>query len=303
MLLSLEFERILSASGPYEGHLVRPGDKREPAKIAWLQCVGSRDVHTETKSYCSTVCCTYAIKQAVIAKEHSRQPLGTAIFYIDMRTCGKDFEQYYNRAKDELGVRFIKSRITNILPKDETGNLLIRYTDDAGKRVEDEFDMVVLSVGIKVPQSSVDLAEKIGIELDTHNFAATSSFEPVESSRPGVYVCGVFEAPKDIPETVAQASAAAAAASSSLTEERGTLIKIEEFPPERNVSYEPIRIGVFVCHCGRNIGGVANVPEIVEYAKTLPYVDYAEENIFSCSEDTQARMKEIIAERQLTVWW
>jgi heterodisulfide reductase subunit A len=299
IVTSLEFERILSASGPYGGHLVRPSDKREPAKIAWLQCVGSRDLHAENKSYCSTVCCTYAIKQAVIAKEHSRQPLETSIFYIDMRTCGKDFEQYYNRAKDELGVCFIKSRITSILPKDGTGNLLIRYTDEAGKRVEDEFDMVVLSVGIGIPQSSVDLAEKIGIALDTHNFAATSSFEPVKTSRPGVYVCGVFEAPKDIPETVAQASAAAAAASSSLVEERGTLIKIEEFPPERNVSYEPIRIGVFVCHCGRNIGGVANVPEIVEYAKTLPYVDYAEENIFSCSEDTQARMKEIIAERQL----
>ena len=299
IVTSLEFERILSATGPFEGHLIRPFDNKEPKKIAWLQCVGSRDLHAETKSYCSTVCCTYAIKQAIIAKEHSHQPLDTAIFYIDMRTCGKDFERYYNRARNEIGVRFMRSRITNILPANKAGNLLVRYTDEVGKRVEEEFDMVVLSVGLVVPQSSVDLAKKIGVELDPYNFASTSSFEPVKTSRAGVYVCGVFEAPKDIPETVAQASAAAAGATSALAEVRGTRIKTKEYPPERNVSEEPIRIGVFVCHCGINIGGVANVPEIVEYAKTLPYVDYTEGNLFTCAEDTQARMKEVIIERQL----
>ncbi len=299
IVTSLEFERILSASGPSGGHLIRSLDNKEPKKIAWLQCVGSRDLHTETKSYCSSVCCTYAIKQAITAKEHSHEPLDTAIFYIDMRTCGKDFEQYYNRARDEIGVRFVKSRITNILPADETGNLLIRYTDEVGNRVEEDFDMVVLSVGFVVPESSIDLAKKIGIELDPYNFASTSSFEPVQTSRPGVYVCGVFEAPKDIPDTVAQASAAAAGASAALAEVRGTRIKTREYPPERNVSKEPIRIGVFVCHCGINIGGVVNVPEIAEYAGTLPYVDYAEGHLFTCSEDTQAMMKEVIIERQL----
>ena len=294
-----EFERILSASGPYEGHLIRPLDLKMPKKIAWIQCVGSRNTQAGGKGYCSSVCCTYAIKQAMIAKEHSHIPLDTAIFYIDVRTYGKDFERYYNRAKDEVGIRFVKSRINNVLPGDEPGDLRIRYIDEAGRRVEEDFDIVVLSVGFSIPQGYLDLAKKIGIELDHYNFVDTTSFEPVKASRPGIYVCGVFDAPKDIPDTVGQASAAAASATSALAEARGTKVKIKEYPPERDVSEEPIKIGVFICCCGINIGGVADVPEIVEYAKTLPYVDYAEENLFTCAEDTQAKMKQVIIERQL----
>ena len=299
VVTSLEFERILSASGPYEGHLIRPSDKKEPKKIAWIQCVGSRNTQVGGKGYCSAVCCTYAIKQAMIAKEHSHIPLDTAIFYIDVRTHGKDFERYYNRAKEETGIRFIKSRINNVLPGDEPGELKIRYTDEAGRTVREDFDIVVLSIGLDIAQQAIDLAKKMGVELDHYDFVNTNSFEPVKTSRPGIYVCGAFEAPKDIPETVAQASAAAASATSALAEVRGTRIKIKEYPPERDVSKEPIKIGAFICHCGINIGGVANVPEIVKYAKTLPYVDYAEDNLFTCSDDTQERMAEVIRERQL----
>jgi len=299
VVTSLEFERILSASGPYEGHLIRPSDKKEPKKIAWIQCVGSRNTQVGDKGYCSAVCCTYAIKQAMIAKEHSSEPLDTAIFYIDVRTHGKDFERYYNRAKDEMGIRFVKSRINNVLPGETEGSLKIRYTDEAGTMVQEDFDIVVLSVGLDIPQESLDLAKKIGINLDPYHFVSASSFEPVSTSRPGVYVCGAFESPKDIPDSVAQASAAAASASSALAEVRGTRIKIKEYPPERDVSKEPIRIGVFICHCGINIGGVANVPEIVEYTKSLPHVDYVEENLFTCAEDTQAKMKQVIMERHL----
>jgi heterodisulfide reductase subunit A-like polyferredoxin len=299
VLTSLEFERILSASGPYEGHLIRPSDGKEPKKIAWIQCVGSRNTHVGDRGYCSAVCCTYAIKQAMIAKEHSSELLDTAIFYIDMRTHGKDFERYYNRAQDEMGIRFVKSRINDILPGDALGSLKIRYTDEAGRIVFEDFDLVVLSVGLDIPQKSLDLARKIGIELDQYNFVNTSSFEPVTTSRPGVYTCGVFEAPKDIPDTVAQASAAAASATFALAEVRGTRIKAKKYPPERDVSKEPIRIGVFICHCGINIGGVANIPEVVEYVKSLPRVDYVEENLFTCAEDTQAKMKQVITERQL----
>jgi len=299
VVTSLEFERILSASGPYEGHLIRPSDKKEPKKIAWIQCVGSRNTQAGGKGYCSAVCCTYAIKQAMIAKEHSHEPLDTAIFYIDLRTHGKDFERYYNRAKEEAEIRFIKSRINNVLPGDEPGDLKITYTDEAGKNVREDFDIVVLSIGLDIAQQAIDLAKKMDVELDHYNFVDTNSFEPVKTSRPGIYVCGAFEAPKDIPETVAQASAAAASATSALAEVRGTRIKTKEYPPERDVSKEPVRIGVFICHCGINIGGVANVPEVVEYAKTLPYVDYAEANLFTCSDDTQERMAEVIRERQL----
>ena len=216
IVTSLEFERMLSASGPYGGHLIRPSDKKEPKKIAWIQCVGSRDVHEGAKAYCSAVCCTYAIKEAVVAKEHSKEPLDTAIFYIDMRTYGKDFERYYNRAREEAGVRFIKSRITQILPVKETGDLLIRYTDETGRRVEETFDLVVLSIGIGVPKDAVDLAKKLDIHLDPYSFTSTSSFEPVRTSRPGIFVCGAFQAPKDIPSSVIESSAAAAMAESLL---------------------------------------------------------------------------------------
>ena len=300
VVTSLEFERMLSASGPFKGHLVRPSaDHKEPEKIAWIQCVGSRNTQVGDKGYCSAVCCTYAIKQAMIAKEHSPKPLDTAIFYIDVRTHGKDFERYYNRAKDEIGIRFVKAKINNVLAGDEPGGLKIRYTDDGGRLVQEDFDIVVLSVGLDISQESLELAQKLGLDLDHYNFVETGSFDPVATSRPGVYACGVFEAPKDIPDTVTQASAAAVSATSELAEVRGTLVKTKEYPLERDVTNEPIRIGVFICHCGINIGGVADVPEIVEYAKTLPNVDYAEANLFTCSEDTQAKMKEVIAERQL----
>jgi heterodisulfide reductase subunit A-like polyferredoxin len=299
VVTSLEFERILSASGPYKGHLLRPSDKKGPKKIAWIQCVGSRNIHTGDRGYCSSVCCTYAIKEAMIAKEHSSIPVDATIFYIDVRTYGKDFERYYNRAKDEMGIRFVKSRINNILAGDEPGSLKILYTDEAGRRVQEDFDIVVLSVGMDIHQDSIDLANKLGIELDHYNFVHTSSFEPVSTSRAGIYVCGTLEAPKDIPDTVAQASAAAASATSALSEVRGTRVKTKEYPPERDVSKEPIKIGVFICHCGINIGGVADVPAIVEYAKTLPHVEYAEDNLFSCSEDTQVMIKQVISERKL----
>ncbi len=299
IVTSLEFERMLSASGPYGGHLIRPSDKKEPKKIAWIQCVGSRDVHEGAKAYCSAVCCTYAIKEAVVAKEHSKEPLDAAIFYIDMRTYGKDFERYYNRAREEAGVRFIKSRITQILPVKETGDLLIHYTDETGRRVEETFDLVVLSIGIGVPKDAVDLAKKLDIHLDPYSFTSTSSFEPVRTSRPGIFVCGAFQAPKDIPSSVIESSAAAAMAESLLASLRGSMTRTKEVPEEIDVRGESPRIGVFVCRCGTNIAGVLDVPGIAEYARTLPGVVYVEDNLFSCSQDTQEKISQVVKEQRL----
>lgn len=298
IVTSLEFERILSASGPYGGHLVRPSDKKEPKKIAWLQCIGSRDVHIGARGYCSSVCCTYAIKEAMLAKEHSKAPLDTAIFYMDIRTHGKDFERYYNRAKDESGVRFVKSKITNIVPTDN-GEQLIRYVDESGKRVEEKFDIVVLSVGLGVSKTVAELANTMDIKLDPYGFVMTNSFNPVKTSRPGIFVCGAIEAPKDIPSSVIESSAAAGSAGSCLTESRWSLTKRKEIPKEIDIRGEPPRIGVFVCCCGTNIAGVVDVPAVVEYAKTLQYVVYAEQNMFSCSQDTQDNMARIIKEKKL----
>jgi heterodisulfide reductase subunit A len=299
ILTSLEFERVLSSSGPYGGHLIRPSDEKEPGKIAWLQCIGSRDAHIGARNYCSSICCTQAIKEAMLAKEHSKDPLDTAIFYMDIRTHGKDFERYFNRGKDESGIRFIKSKITNIIPVGDNEKQIIRYISETGKRVEEEFDMVVLSVGLGVSREAVDLAHRLGIELDQYEFASTTSFEPVKTSRPGIFVCGAFEAPKDIPSSVIESSAAAGIAGCSLSKSRWTLTKTKVIPEEINVTGEPVRTGVFVCRCGTNIAGVVDVPSVVDFARKLPGVVFVEENMFSCSQDTQEKMAQVIKENRL----
>jgi len=299
VVTSLEFERILSATGPYQGHLVRPSDQKEPRKIAWIQCVGSRNVHSSDKGYCSGVCCTYAVKQSMVAKEHSAVKLDTAVFYIDIRTYGKDFEKFFNRSRDEMGVRYIKSRVNAVLPGDEEGDLKIRYVDEEGRLAQEDFSMVVLSVGLDMPKESIELAKNIGVELNHYHFVETGYFDPVATTRPGIYVCGVFQGPKDIPETVTQASAAAAKASSLLSGARFTLTKEKEYPEEIDVIGQEPRIGVFVCHCGTNIAGVVNVPDVTKYASLLPNVVWAEENLFTCSQDTQVKIKERIKEHKL----
>jgi len=299
VVTSLAFERILSAGGPYAGHLIRLSDHKEPKKIAWLQCVGSRDLNECDKGYCSAVCCMYAVKQAMIAKEHSKEPLDIAIFFMDMRTHGKEFEKYYWRAQDELGVRFIRSRIHSIEPVPGTDDLTVKYWSEDGSLNTEPFDMVVLSIGMLVPPDTVELAKKLGVELSPNNFVNASCFEPLSTSRPGIYTCGAFTGPKDIPQSVMEASAAASAATRALAAARGTLLKKREYPPERDVVEEPPRIGVFVCNCGINIGGIADVPAIVEYAKTLANVEYVQPNLFSCSQDAQEQMAEMIREHKL----
>lgn len=299
VVTSMEFERILSSTGPYQGQLKRPSDGQHPHKIAWLQCVGSRDINQCDHSYCSSVCCMYATKEAVIAKEHAGGDLDTAIFFMDMRTYGKDFEGYYNRAREEMGVRYIRSRIHSIEEVGETNDLIIRYADEDGTPREEIFDLVVLSVGLETPASLKALAERLEISLDKDGFVDTGSFSPVATSRPGVYVCGAFQEPKDIPYSVMEASAAACDVKAKLSSARGSLVKERIYPPERDVSDEKPRIGVFVCNCGTNIGGIVNVPEVVKYARSLPSVAYVEENLFTCSQDTQDKLKEVIQREKL----
>jgi len=296
IVTSLAFERLLSASGPYKGHLMRPYDRDTPEKIAWLQCIGSRDINKAVNSYCSSVCCMYAIKQTIIAKEHVETPLDTAIFFMDMRTYGKDFDKYYTRAKDEKGVRFIRARVHTIDPV-ENGNLRLRYVSENGELQEEIFNMVVLSVGLTPSKDAKELAKRIGVELNEHQYAKTKGFTPVSTSRKGVFVCGSFQGPKDIPQSVMEASAAAAEAAGSLSESRWTLTKTKELPPEKDFSGEPPRIGVFVCNCGINIGGIADVPAVREYARTLPHVIHVEDNLFTCSQDTQENIKKVIEEK------
>ncbi len=299
VISSIQFERILSASGPFQGNLQRPSDRKAPKKVAWIQCAGSRDMTgNDGNEYCSSVCCMYAIKEAVIAKEHHHEVEPT-IFYMDIRAHGKDFDAYYERAKKEYGVRFIRSMISRVAERPKTKNLIISYIDPEGRVKEEEFDLVVLSVGLTPSKGAKDLAQKLGLQLDPYGFCKTEEFAPLQTSQPGIYVCGTFQGPKDIPETVAQASAAVASASGLLADVRGTLTKKKDYPAERDVKGQEPRIGVFVCHCGINIGGVVNVQEVKEYAGTLEGVAYVEENLYTCSQDTQEKIKKAIQENQL----
>jgi heterodisulfide reductase subunit A len=298
VVTALEFERLLAASGPTMGHLARPGDQKEPAKVAFLQCVGSRDLNRCDNGYCSSVCCMYALKEATLAKEHAHDGgLDVTIFFMDMRTFGKDFEKYYEKAKTK-GVQFVRSRIHTVDPMPD-GGLRLNYVTEDGRPEAQEFDMVVLSHGLQIKKETQDLAKRLGVELDHYHFAKTSSFSPVATSRPGIYACGVFTGPKDIPISVMEASAAASAASSRLASARSTEVRTKVIPEARNVVGEPPRIGVFVCNCGINIGGIVRVPEVAAFARTLPFVEFVEENMFTCSQDTQDKMTEVIKANNL----
>jgi len=294
VVTSLEFERLLSATGPTQGVVARPSDGKHPRKIAWIQCVGSRDC-ARGQGYCSSICCMYATKEAVIAREHDAK-IEPTIFYLDLRAYGKDFDRYIERAKSQ-GVRYIRSMVSVVEPAAD-GNLRVRHATDEGPKSE-EFEMVVLSVGVKPHAETQALAQRLGLALNEYGFSDTIPFAPTATTREGIFVAGTFREPKDIPETVIEASAAAACASRLLAPARGTLARLKTYPPERDVSEEEPRVGVFVCHCGINIGGVVRVPEVVEFAKTLPGVAYAEHNLYTCSQDTQARIKARIDEHRL----
>ncbi len=294
---SMELERILSASGPTRGRLIRPGDGRKVKKMAFLQCVGSRDYNKSSHGYCSSVCCMYAIKEAMIAKELEKD-LDVSIFYMDLRTYGKNFERYYERAK-EKGIRFHRCRVHSLEPSSENQRILCRYITDNGKQAQDEFDLVVLSVGMEAHSGCRSLARCSGVELNHNGFAVTSSFSPTEAGRAGIYVCGTFSGPKDIPQSVVEGSAAAAAATMSLMDVRFSRTVQKEFPPERDVRGEEPRIGVFVCHCGSNIAGVVDVKSLADYAKCLPHVVHVERNLFTCSQDSQEILRRRIREKAL----
>jgi heterodisulfide reductase subunit A-like polyferredoxin len=291
---SLQFERVLSASGPYQGHVRRPSDGKEPKRIASVQCVGSRE---EEASYCSSVCCMYAVKHALMAKEHL-PGLEYTIFFMDLRAFGKGFDAYYQRAQDE-GVRFVRARPATVEEVGAERNLRIKYLNERGEFRAEEFDLVVLSCGMRPAASAAETARRLGVEQTDEGYCLTRALAPLDTNRPGVFVCGTFSEPKDIPETVMQASGAAASAMGLLAEARGTMVQPRQYPPERDVSGEEPRVGVFVCHCGRNIAGVVNVPQVVEYARGLPGVAYAEDNLYTCSTDSQGKIKKAIEEHRL----
>jgi heterodisulfide reductase subunit A len=297
VLTGLEYEQILSASGPTLGKLLRPSDQKQPKRIAWIQCVGSRSVREPGLPYCSSACCMYALKEAMVTKERFQDDIETVIFYMDMRTSGKDYELYLNRAKEEFGIRFERTRPHTVEPVPGSDDLSITYLPSGESMPKkDIFDMVILSTGFVIPPDLVQLAENLGVDMNAHRFLKTGSFNPVTSSKPGIYVCGLLESPKDIPETMVQASAAACMASQWLKASEGPEEEEEEeaLPPERDVGLEEPRVGVFVCDCGYNIGGVIDVPQLVDYALRLPQVVFSETIGHGCSLESLERIQKCI---------
>ncbi len=297
VLTSLQYERLICASGPTEGHLKRPSDGKVPDSVAFVQCVCSRDANRGV-GYCSTFCCMYSIKESILTKDHHPETK-TKIFYIDMRVFGKEFEYYYERAKDMYGVEFVRSKVAEISEDPETHDLLLRYVDENGEIVEEKFELVILAVGIKTTEETRNLAKMMDVELEEHDFCKTSPFSPMTTTRLGVFATGPFVSPMDIPESVAQASGAASKAAGILAPARGTLVTEKVYPPEKDVSVEEPRIGVFVCHCGTNIGAVVDVPSVVDYVKDLPNVVHAQENLYTCSFDSIDQIREAIREKNL----
>ncbi len=309
VVTAMQFERLLNASGPTHGHVKRPSDGQTPRRIAFIQCVGSRD---QEHDYCSSVCCMYATKEAILSIEHERDTQ-VAVFMMDMRSFSKGYEEYYNRARQRYGIRYIRTRLSTVRENPETHNLLLRYVAGGQGRkraeeqedrlssaiCEEEFDMVVLSVGMEMSAEVRDLGRRVGVDLDKHGFCRTLPFAPLETSRRGVFAIGPFREPKDIPESVVEASGAAGLAGALLAPARWSETRVAEYVAERDVRGKEPRVGVFICHCGSNIGGYLDVPGVTEYACTLPGVVHAENNLYTCSQDTIRHITATVLEQQL----
>jgi heterodisulfide reductase subunit A len=296
----MDYERLLCATGPYEGEILRASDKKHPHKIAWIQCIGSRQSNPEGdgNSYCSAVCCTYTQKQVILTKDHDSEAECT-IFHNDIRSYGKDFERFFQRTERLAGIRFFRSYTTVVKEDPQTKNVTVRYSTPEDGVKEEEFDMVVLSVGLNPPTDAQGLANKFGIEINSHGFCETNDLNPMKTSRSGVFISGAFQGPTDIPESVFTASGASSQIGELLDYRRDKLTEERVFPAERDVSKEEPRIGVFVCHCGANIGRVVSVPSAVEYALTLPNVVHAQEQLFSCASNSIKEITDVTKEKGL----
>jgi heterodisulfide reductase subunit A-like polyferredoxin len=297
VVTSVQFERMLSAAGPFEGHVIRLSDGREAKRIAWIQCVGSRDSKCGHE-YCSSICCMMATKQAMVAGDHVGE-LDATIFYMDIRAHGKDFDQYYERAKAKENIHYVKSIPSRILQLPESKDLRVSFIDENSQLAQKEFDLIVLSVGMEPPESMADLAAGLNIKLNRFGFCDTDRLLPLATSRPGVFVGGAAQEPKDIPETVTQASAAASMAMELLAPARNSLITKKSYPIEHDVTDEEPRLGVFICHCGMNIASVVDVEAVAKRVEHEPNVILATHTMFTCSDTSLSNIKDMIRQHRL----
>jgi heterodisulfide reductase subunit A len=296
VLTSIQFERMLSTSSPTQGLPIRVSDGKRMEKIAFIQCVGSRDPSCG-QDHCSTICCMYATKQAMIAKERSPS-LQVTFFYMDIRPMGKDYERYYEKAKSEYGIEYIRSAISSIKELQQTKNLLITYVKEDGTFEEGEFNAVILSVGFTPPQTIKDLARRMDLRLNPQGFCQTDEFNPAETSVKGIFVGGAFRGPRDIPETVVEGSSAAAAAASFLSP-FGLLPPVKEYPAEGALSEEVPKVGIFLCHCGEELKKSLSIPHLMDETKRMREVVHVEEVGLVCLPEDLDLIKRRIGEHGL----
>ncbi|NLL94649.1 MAG: CoB--CoM heterodisulfide reductase iron-sulfur subunit A family protein [Thermoplasmatales archaeon] len=299
VVTAMEYERMMCASGPDGGHILRRSNGKAPKKVAFIQCCGSRSEKEGWQKYCSSVCCMYATKQAILTREHDAE-VAQDIFFMDIRSYGKEFEGYIHRAEDEYGVKMHRgSRVSNVSEDPKTKELIVSYVDADGNPVDAKYDLVVLSIGLNPPKGGAELAKVLGIELNEYGFCDTTVFEPLATSREGVFVAGAYAAPKDIPTTVAESSGASAKAGAHIVGADFKPCEPKVYPAEKDVAGEEPRIGVWVCSCGTNIGGVVDVPAVAKYAEGLPGVVSSMSSMYACAQGTLQEISETIKEKNL----
>ena len=276
VVTSLEFERLLSGTGPHAGRLVHAPDGRPVHRIAWIQCVGSRDLQMEA-DFCSNICCMAAIKEALLAKEKTHGDLEATIFYMDMRTFGKGFHRYRQQAEADHNIRFERGRIHSVVQDVNSADLIIHNVDLSGEFKETHVDMVVLTVGQRPVSGTPELTDMLGLELNSWGFGQTEPFSLTLSPKPGILLSGSFAGLKDISDSVTQASAAALNASRVIHAGGGSLaLETPTAAPAIEVIREVPRILVAVCACGDHLSQIMEPLEIVQRLKTDPLVDRVE---------------------------
>lgn len=304
VLSAMQYERMASRSGPTEGVLTRPTDGQPPQSIAWLQCIGSRDTE---HPYCSSICCMYATKEAMLAKQRLGAAVDCAVFIMDERAFNKEYSTYFARARQDYGIRYIRSRVSAIHHDPATQNLILNYGDASGQLCQEEAEMVVLATGLQPPASARQLSDVLGIELNDHGFCHTDKFTPLQTTRPGVFVCGAFSSPKEIAETIIDASGAAAEVMRLLSTQLNTqpftrewpFLAGNDLPPERDVSHEPVRVGVFVCSCGKTLNPALDLVALRQFAAALPGVVLAGALDLACLPADRDQLQVSIAEHDL----
>jgi heterodisulfide reductase subunit A len=301
---SMQYERYVSRSGPTEGMVLRPSDNKPPKRVAWLQCIGSRD---QEHPYCSSICCMYATKEAVLTNQRLGGDVHCQVFMMDERAFNKEFNAYFHQSTEKYGVEYTRCRISDIKEDSRSNDLIIQYLGSNGKLLEERFDLVVLSVGVLPPSGAISLSKRLGFDLNDYGFCKTDKFNPLETSQPGIYVCGAFATPKEIAETIIDAAGAAGDVMRIFSDQLGNLPSTREHPfigrgdfiPEKDILGESPRIGVFVCSCHPAIDGTINVNRLVERAKSFANVIASTDIGYGCFPEGIEKIKHAIYDLNL----